>query len=275
MWISLSKVRPSLSIIDYLNALPLNLAFKEGLFGDAIELIFDYPSQCADNLASGRVDGGLISSIEYQRIPSLVVVPNVSIAAHERVKSVLVVAAKDLPDVKVLAVDRFSRSSVTLIEVLFHRTYGFKPHIVPMTPNVDDMLAHADAALVIGDAALHMPQREEPIHDLAAWWYRETGMPFVFAFWALRESEKTAWLAERLLEAKDYGLEHIASRLDKATDRWGLRPADIEDYLLHTIHYGLGEAEQASLECFYRYAKECGAIQRIQPLRFAINDVLG
>ena len=87
------------SIIDYLNALPLNMAFKDGLFGGDAELVFDYPSQCADNLATGKADVGLISSIEYQRIPNLKVAPGICIASREEVRSVLILTRKDLADV--------------------------------------------------------------------------------------------------------------------------------------------------------------------------------
>ncbi len=261
-------MRSSLSIIDYLNALPLNLAFKDHVFGDQIGLTFDYPSQCADNLAAGRVDGGLISSIEYQRIPNLTIAPGICIAAKKRVKSVVIVSRKALEDVEMIAVDRFSRSSVTLVEILFWRQFKRRLKIVAMAPDREAMLAVADAALIIGDAALRLSPSDEAIHDLAAWWYAETGLSFVFAFWALRENDNDRWLASCLTDAKEYGKRHLSERWDAAARRWGIAESDIEHYLTQVIQYDMGDEEHKSLETYYRYAKECGAIAHIKPLRF-------
>ncbi|MCB1043682.1 MAG: menaquinone biosynthesis protein [Acidobacteria bacterium] len=266
-------MRASLSIIDYLNALPLNLAFKEGAYEGEIGLHFDFPSQCADNLAANRVDGGLISSIEYQRIPGLSVVPGICIAAREHVKSVVILAKKQLRDVKVVAVDRFSRSSVTLLEVLFWRDFGLRPTIVPMTPHAEHMLQVADAALIIGDAALRLTTIEDTqVHDLAEWWFRGTGLPFVFAFWALRSFEHQQWLARRLQDAKAYGMQHVWERLEQASVRWCLPTQEIETYLGETIRYDMGEEELASLDRFYRYADECGLLVDPDSLRLVETD---
>ncbi|MDJ0842127.1 MAG: menaquinone biosynthesis protein [Acidobacteriota bacterium] len=257
------------SIIDYLNALPLNMAFKDGRYRDRAELVFDFPSQCADNLAAGRADVGLISSIEYQRIPGLVIAPHIAIAGRQEVRSVLILTKKDLRDVRQVALDRFSRSSVALLRILLHRRHGSRPHFISMTPDPNSMLRDADAALIIGDAALAMSPGDYQVIDLATEWYRETQLPFVFAFWAMRPEVPQADIADMLLAAKHYGLEQLPHRIDEIRARWDLPPEEILAYLTTNIHYDLEEKERASLARFYRYAYEARLIDHVEAGRFA------
>ncbi len=257
------------SIIDYLNALPLNLAFKDGIFGEDASLTYDFPSQCADNLAADKADVGLISSIEYQRIPNLVVAPKICIASRREVKSVLILTRKDLKDVEVVALDRFSRSSVALIRILLHRRYGLRPRFITMSPDPNTMLAQADAALIIGDAALHIAPGDYEILDLAREWHRETGLPFVFAFWAIRKDASPRTTADMLLKAKHYGVDQIPKRIPDIQKRWGLTEEEILTYFTKHIHFDLESKEQESLQLFFRYAKEAGLIHSLTPLVFA------
>lgn len=261
------KVR--FSIIDYLNALPLNMAFKDRIFGDVVEMIFDFPSQCADNLAADKAEVGLISSIEYQRISDLLVAPDICIASKKVVRSVLILTRKDLKDVKTVALDRFSRSSVALVHILFERRFQAKPHFVSMTPDAMEMLDHADAALIIGDAALNLPEGDYQVIDLATEWFSETGLPFVFAFWAIRKDSQSRHIAEMLLKAKQYGTHQIPHRVSEIQARWPLSEADILSYFSTNIHYDLGKAEEESLARFYQYAFEAKLIGEVKPLRFA------
>lgn len=256
------------SIIDYLNSLPLTMAFKDGRFSERASIIFDFPSMCADNLASGRADVGLISSIEYERIPGLVIAPQICIASKEEVRSVLILTTKPLSEVKTIALDRYSRSSVALLRILLHRRYGMRPHFISMTPSATNMLAEADAALIIGDAALNLEPGNYEVIDLAQEWFRETGLPAVFAFWAMRDSVDLSVVTEMLLEAKAYGLSQIEARMDDIQARWQLDADDVRRYFRDNIHFDLGERELKSLETFYRYAHEAHLIPEIVKPRF-------
>lgn len=256
------------SIIDYLNALPLNMAFKDGLFDEKASLSFDYPSQCADSLATRKADVGLISSIEYQRIPHLVIAPDVCIASRHEVRSVLILTKKDLADVKTVALDRFSRSSVALLRILLHRRHGARPKFVTMAPNPETMLKEADAALIIGDAALALDRDAYQIIDLAGAWFEETGLPFVFAFWAMYQGVDVRQASAMVQQAKAYGFPLIADRMKDIQKRWPFPAEEIESYFKENIHYDLGGEERSSLECFYTYAFEAGFIPHPKPLRF-------
>lgn len=245
------------------------MAFKDGYFREKAELIFDYPSQCADNLASGRADVGLISSIEYQRIPNLRIAPKICIASNHEVRSVLILTKKPLRDVKRIALDRFSRSSVALLRILLHRRYGSRPHFITMSPSATDMLAEADAALIIGDAALQLEPGDYRVIDLAREWHNETGLPFVFAFWAMRPDCPMSKIVKMLQEAKEYGLRQIEPRMETIRARWPMPADEIRDYFSRNIHFDLEEKEQQSLQHFYRYALEASLIPEITAPVFA------
>jgi len=257
------------SIIDYLNALPLNIAFKRGEFLAGLQLHYDFPSQCADNLAAGTVDAGLISSIEYQRIPQLTIASDICIASRRRVRSVVIVTKKPFEEIQTLAVDRFSRSSTALSQVLFHRKLGRQPRRITMAPELETMMQQADAALVIGDAALRQENHNYFTLDLATLWYEETGLPFVFAFWGLRGRAVRAGFADTLRQVKAAGRSWIQSHWREVAATYQMDPADLEGYLTENIHYDLQEKERASLDRFFRYSQEAGLIAEVRPLNFA------
>lgn len=248
------------------------MAFKDGHFSEQAELIFDFPSMCADNLASSRADVGLISSIEYQRIPNLVIAPQICIASKEEVRSVLILTTKPLSEVRTIALDRYSRSSVALLRILLHRRYGLRPHFISMTPSASNMLAEADAALIIGDAALNLEPGNYQVIDLAQEWFRETGLPAVFAFWAIRKDAPQQQVAAMLQQAKAYGLSQIEARMDDIIARWHLSADDIRSYFTDNIHFDLGTRELESLKTFYNYAHEAHLIPEVITPRFVQTE---
>ncbi|PIE01304.1 MAG: hypothetical protein CSA81_12025 [Acidobacteria bacterium] len=257
-----------ISIIDYLNAAPLNMAFKEGVCSQDLELIYDFPSQCADNLASGKADAGLISSIEYQRIPNLKVASGVCIASRKKVRSVVIITKKEFKDIEFIALDRFSRSSIALCKLLFKRKCGRVPKVMTMVPELEQMLEFADAALVIGDAALRQEDHGYQSLDLAELWHGETGLPFVFAFWVMNQKGAEYGISKRCRQAAQYGQDHLVSRLPDLEKQYGMSGEEIHTYLTQNIHYQMGEQELESLNRFYTYSRELGIIPEYHPLQF-------
>jgi len=261
--------------VGYLNARP-HVYGLERL--PRFDVRFDVPSKCADLLHEGAVDLGLIPSIEYLRGPSEAphtyrIVPGISIASRGPVASVALFTPKRIRDVRSIALDTSSRTSVALVRVLCAREFKIRPMLYSSGPRLDEMLATADAALLIGDNALfletdnhHEGGRLEKI-DLGEVWTRMTGLPFVYAFWAGRPDVLTADDVAALQRARDDGIGHIADIAagcfsDPRHQAIGAR------YLRDNIKYGLGADERAGLELFYQYAAEAGVVKSAQPLRF-------
>jgi len=143
-----------ISIVEYLNTAPLVRGFTHGPLRGKYNLSFTVPSQCAEALRSGAVDVAIIPAIEYQRIPDLVILPNLAIASKKSVRSLLLVSKKPIEDVTRIALDRSSRSTQALTRILCEKQWHIKPEFFEAAPELPAMLQDVDAALLIGDPAL-------------------------------------------------------------------------------------------------------------------------
>lgn len=261
-----------ISIIEYLNAAPLNYGFKHGLGGPHIELQAHVPSACADRLRAGEVDAGIVSAIEYLRIPGLRVVPGLCIASPKRVRSVGILSKVPPEEIRTLALDRSSRSSVVLARILLEERYGATPETREMGPDLEAMLRDHDAAVMIGDPFMRARREGLLVLDLAEEWHAWTGLPFVFALWLVREDAPevpvpggAGALFHRSLEA---GLEHLPDIVAGAARSIGWTRLELQEYLTENITYTLGEAEQESLALYFGKAVRHGFAPGALPLRF-------
>lgn len=249
------------SVVDFLNARPLT----RGLIEEppaGVEVSRDAPSVCAEKLAAGEADVGLIPSIEYQRIPDLKVVHGLGIAAASEVRSVLLVSGVSREKIRSVGLDPASRTSAALTRLLLKRRYGIEPEYGEPGPA-------NDASLVIGDPALKARLNGHVVLDLAAEWRAFSGHPFVFAFWAMRPGVPEAEVARIVRESYDAGRRDFAAIVAAEAGRSGLSEAVVEDYLRHSLHYELDAGDLAGLDLFYRLAAEDGLIERPRPLDFA------
>ena len=168
-------------------------------------------------------------------------------------------------------------TSVALTRILFDKWLGGGRTFVPMSPDIDKMLAAHDAALVIGDPALQIDRSRYLTLDLAEEWIRRTGKPFVFAFWAVRQGalqEAPPELVTIFQQSRDHGLEPAS--LDQIAREWaprlGLAEAEVRSYLTENIYYHLDAPCLEGLQLFYRYAAEIGALPAAPNIDF-LSDV--
>jgi chorismate dehydratase len=261
-----------ISIIDYLNAAPLNYGFKHGLGYEHFHLKFQVPSVCANQLKAGEVDAGLISSIEYLRIPGLKIVPGLCISSPKRVRSVVILSKVPPEEIRTLALDTSSRTSVVLAQVLLRERYGVSPTVVDMAPDQGEMLAQCDAALLIGDVAMRTRREGLFVMDLAEEWHAWTGLPFVFALWQVREDapllDVPGGVGPFFHRSLEMGRENLAAIVDEAWRTIGWTKPELREYLTENIAYSLGEAERESLALFFEKAVALGFAPSFRPLAF-------
>jgi chorismate dehydratase len=270
-----------LGAVGYLNARPLVYGLD---VTPRFAVRYDIPSECSRLLHAGAIDLGLIPSIEYLRGGPYRIVPDLAIASRGPVASVAIYTTKPMRDVRSIALDASSRTSVALVSVLCARLFKIEPTLAHRGPNLQAMLAECDAALIIGDNALLLDHqsairpsrasgRPEPVDgrtphsaiekvDLGEAWTAMTGLPFVYAFWAGRPGAVSDEDVEALQRARNAGVtqsdtiarEYFPDSLD--------RQAVGARYLRDNIKYYFDGDERAGLERFYAYAVEAGVVER-------------
>lgn len=267
--------RLRISAISYLNTAPLMWDFEHGDMARHFEISYTLPSGCARALADGSADIGIIPAAAYTQIPGLQILPDIAIASRRAVRSILLVSEKPIEEVRSVALDTSSMTSVALTKVLFEKWLGGGRTFAPMEPKIESMLSECDAGLLIGDPALQIDRTRYYTLDLAEEWIRFTGRPFVFAFWAVRgealaEADAGLDLAGVFRESRDHGLS--AANLDRIAQEWSprlkLSQRDVHEYLTENIHYRLEVDCLEGLQLFYQYAAEIAALPSAPELRF-------
>ncbi len=257
-----------LASVPFVNAEPLTWGFTSGPFRGLFEVSHVIPSRIPGLIRSERIDVGLIPSIEYQRLDGVELLPFLGIASKHRARSVYLASRVPLERVARIALDESSSTSVALLKILLARRGVARVTFSERAPSLKEMLAENDAALLIGDAALASDTRGLYVHDLAAEWFALTGLPFVFALWAVRAGVILPDGIRPFMESRSMGLANVPAIARSAAERLRLPAAAIEEYLRVNIHYHLGTDEVRSLDLFHREARELGLVREHRPPRF-------
>jgi chorismate dehydratase len=251
--------------VSYLNSVPLVWGLVHGPHHDLFDVNYMLPSECADALREGRADAGIIPSIEYQRIPELKIVPGLSVSSSGPVRSVLLISRVPREEIRSVALDTSSRTSTCLAQILLRRRNGVAPVFSPHKPDLQAMLRENDAALIIGDPALASDFPGLKVYDLAEEWRAMTGLPFVFAFWAVRAEAAVPELIRPFQESAAYAMDRLGEIVRAESSRTGLPEWLVRSYLSQNIDFTLGEKNLAGLMLFYTLALELGLTQAAKP----------
>ena len=251
--------------VSYLNTVPLVWGMLHGGQQGLFDLLFRVPAECADMVASGAADMGIIPSFELIR-RDYGVVPGVGIACRGAVRSILLVSSRPANQVRTLAADASSRTSVALARIVLARRYGVEPAVVRRPPDLPGMLGEADSALIIGDPALHIDPETTPFHvyDLGREWMDMTGLPMVFAVWAGPREFVTPQVAAAFQDSCDCGLRSLERIVAQEAVPRGIAPELVRRYLASHIVFELGEPERQGMELFLQYARQLDRL-RCQP----------
>ncbi len=225
--------------VRFLNAAPLVRGIED-------EIILATPANLAEMLQRDELDAGLVSITEVLFHDRYDVLDGMAIASLGEVKSVFLAHRRPLAEAREIFCDPASLTSVNLLRVLLAER-GLKPEFKPLPDYA--AAAGLDFVLLIGDAALDFLRAKHPheIMDLGAAWMELTGLPFVYAVWALRRGVENSQLRQQLREARDFGLDTLDSIIRSRTEY------DYEfrkDYLGWHIHYHLGHDEKRGLAKF-------------------------
>ena len=237
--------------VSYLNSKPLIYGLDR--LAPGVELILDVPSRLADALADGSLDVALIPSIEYLRNPSYQFVSDACIACRGPVLSVKLLSRKPVDEIRTLALDAGSRTSIALVRLLLRRCCNLNPATMPLPIGMAASDSKADAVLVIGDRAIQ-PAGDvfAEVWDLGEHWCEWARLPFVFALWAARPGLDSEPIASILSAARDQGVAHLEQIACAEADSVGLDPAACHAYLHDNLHFYFGARERHGLDLFCR-----------------------
>lgn len=251
--------RPRVGHIQFLNCLPLYWGLiRSGALLD-VELTKDTPDRLNDALVRGDLDIGPISLVEYLRhADELLVLPDLAVGSDGPVLSVNLVSPVPLADLRHVALGSTSRTSVLLAQLLLEERYGVHPTYATMPPDLTAMLLEADGAVLIGDAALRA-RHADGVHvvDLAQEWHDWTGLPMVFAVWAVRRDFATRHpgavkeVHDAFVRSLDLSLANV-TEVAKQAARWESLDADTLVTYFTTLDFRLGERQLQGLREFAR-----------------------
>jgi chorismate dehydratase len=266
-----------IAAIRFLNPAPLMWDFEHPPLNEQLahryQLDWMLPSECADRLATGAADIGLIPIAMLAANPALRILPGCVIASKGCVRSLLLVrrASQPLSAIRSVAADTASRTTVAHSRLLFRHWGNPDVPFLPMAADMDAMLQKADAAIVIGDPALmameeraNRAERDEEelvYHDLAQEWRVLTGLPFVSAVWAVVPSVADLdRVAEDFIQSRDHGLRNREALVVEWASKIALPQQTIHTYLTDNIHYVLDEECVAGMNAFFKMAAAAGIL---------------
>ncbi|MGN9913113.1 menaquinone biosynthetic enzyme MqnA/MqnD family protein [Phytohabitans sp. LJ34] len=264
--------RPRVGHIQFLNCLPIYWGLmRSGALID-VDLHKDSPDRLSAALVAGDLDIGPISLVEYLRkADDLLLLPDLAVGSDGPVLSVNVVSTRPLPDLDgaKVALGSTSRTGVLLAQMLLAERYGARPEYFSCPPDLTQMLLEADAGVLIGDVALRAlyeaPRRGLSVTDLGQAWREWTGLPMVFAVWAVRRDFAADHpgvvkeVHESFLHSRDLCLSELDDVAASAA-RWEPFDAATLASYFRTLDFSLGERQVAGLREFAARAAERGDV---------------
>ena len=253
--------------VGYLNARPLTWALDRD---SRWQVRYDFPSVCARLLQDGEVDLGLVPSIEYLQSPDYRFVPGVGITSRGEIASVALYTTRPLDQIRHIALDTSSRTSVALIQVLCRHHFKISPRFVPHGPDLAVMTRDFDAGLLIGDPAFEADHVALGLHkvDLGLEWTKMTGLPFVYAAWTGRTGAVSDEDIRRLQSAQREGVDALDLIAAEYASGDSVRTAKAARYLRDNVKYRLGAEEAAGLQVFLDHAADLGLAPKRRPVDF-------
>jgi chorismate dehydratase len=243
--------------VTYLNSKPLIEGLSE-LLPDA-ELSLDYPSRLAEDLAAGLLDVALVPSIEVLRHADYEIISDACVATRGPVMSVKLYSRVPLGEIRTLALDAGSRTSVALTRIMLAERFGVVPRLEPLPFERSVASTATDAVLLIGDRAMHAPtERFAATWDLGEEWLRWTGLPFVFAVWAAKGGTDLSHVEDALCRARDLGVDRAVQIAQREAPRLAISDSVAYSYLKKNLHFRLGRAERSGLKLFAELAARLG-----------------
>lgn len=258
------KVRARIGMVNFINTAPLYEVWQRSVFRNDWAVTEAPPTALNNMLYHNELDLGFVSSHEYALHPDQYkILSNLSISATGAVGSVFLfssTAPTQLSDKSIL-MSSHSQTSVSLVKIILEEFYKVSPRYQSgIIEDLDIKREQFDAVLAIGDNALRLAARGDyPIMlDLGEEWYRHTGLPFVFAVWAVREEfcrqdpDCVIEIHHELQRCIGEGQRDLKAISRSVAPRIPMEPESCYKYL-RGMEYDLSEEKLKALTCFFEY----------------------
>ena len=256
------------------------LYLKPLLFGldrvdSPFELVVDIPANNSIKLSkrSEGIRNAFLSPIDYARHGGEYrIVPNICVASSRPSNTIQLVLKSNLHNIERIAIDVRFTSEIILANIILLEKYRSqsthsKLQFIPMMPDIDAMLAKADAALIVQDIPHVIDRAETFTLDLVEEWNDLTGLPYVHGFWVGREQELSNTEVQALFAAKKNGVLLKSQIAQSVAQQKNLSISDITEYI-STFSYDFSEQEEASVAEFIHYAYFHGIIGDVPEIQF-------
>lgn len=258
--------------LNYINILPVTHALGRGEKTANWDITYGSPARLNALMAAGALDVSPISSIEYARHQEeYVLLPGLTISSRGAVQSVMLFARHPLQALggESVGICSATATSRVLLRILLEDFVQVTPQYLENASLEDARSGRFPAVLLIGDEALAFRQaaRHDPDlaayreYDLGALWLERTGLPMVFAVWAMRRAMESSGAAHALIKAlhrsRHVGVGLPDDLLAHAAGRTGMSESELRTYY-GGLHYSLGTEEEKALITFYRHAAAKG-----------------
>ena len=258
-----------LAASSYLNSAPLIWSFLNGPHRGSVDFVEAVPARCAQLLAESSVEGALVPVIEYQRIAGGLLARDVCVGSRKEVLSVVLLSKnKRLEEIRSVALDESSRTSATLVKIVFREFLQREPEWTTRAPDLEQMLEKNDAALIIGDPGMTFRRHGVNVWDMASLWREYTGLGFVFAMWMVRDDAIERAREVDFAGARDEGVAHIEEIVRLYQDKIPMSIEELRNYLTENIVFSVDESMERGLRLYFELAFRHKLIERIRELKF-------
>lgn len=248
--------------ISYRNAAPVYFGLEHRIVPGNFTITSAPPAVLNLMLARGELDISPVSSAAYsQNHRDWMILPRLSIACDGPVMSVILASNMPLNRLsgKRVLLTEESAAAAGLLKIILCED-GITPCFVTQKiEKPSDIDRSAAAALIIGDTALRFDwsNRFEQVFDLGELWKQRTGLPFVFAVWAVRKTfavkypQLTSAMLEQLRLSYRIGQRNLGTIATQTSRQLGLDLNTARAYF-EKLHYDLEPDKIKGLTAYFQ-----------------------